>query len=812
MADHNQGAMDPSGEEKLDSSYDADDDGPDARLRRRERREAQKAAAEHQKSEEDDEALLDASDTDDMDQSEARETSQGAPAAEAAPADSTPTAPAAPPPAEPPTTPPTALPTEPQTAPSTAAASETTPGTDSFTGSSLDPDEIKKRFKKLRIELNFVNCGSSANLHGVEGQLKNNPANQSGAGKAAPNPSGGADLAGHSESVNSSYRSVSALRKSCLTNPSIMQGGRAERETNQIGSFTVKGDGRAALCHFRSVIEKKQNISTSFNPKTLSCGSCPARGEHPVGGEGGVRQCLVLSDQNFPGCVPVSSGECLKIIRIENGMLDELVNCFLDLFKGRVLPAGSTVVMFSATHLMMRGLSGYISDMSREMGKLDRIFRGGLLSVPGIPVFLSGCDNRVVTMETIEFGAWAKTTGEPFPAQTWETLGSQLISDSFKGTFRQEKSKIPLPDAFRNSQRERSWTSGGWASPCGAQPAGIELEKSLIGALTSELNSLYNLGLGSETIHDRLEDGEQDPPTRRYLFIGGSHAIKEGNAMADRGHEVIICAVSGWRPNKTAVEEMAGKVEEALRELTVNDVIVVHMYDNIAYMARSEEGGDLPIRQYVNGEFHVEGELVIAGKDRLYMYFKNTLPLLRLLEGRKVVFLIPLPRYILAGCCNQEDHAPNRSEPGFEDAIRSGLCEVRGFFKDFLFSSNLRGFRLLNPGLCVPAADEDGDPLWGDDDPVHPLYNGYERIVDTIEKEADSLRAGNKRPGDEISPAPKKPRVEVPRPRWIDQPQPNVMMHGGYTPRGGQPWFRPGFRGRGRVWRAGTGLSGGRRN
>ncbi len=38
MADHNQGAMDPSGEEKLDSSYDADDDGPDARLRRRERR------------------------------------------------------------------------------------------------------------------------------------------------------------------------------------------------------------------------------------------------------------------------------------------------------------------------------------------------------------------------------------------------------------------------------------------------------------------------------------------------------------------------------------------------------------------------------------------------------------------------------------------------------------------------------------------------------------------------------------------------------------------------------------------------------
>jgi hypothetical protein len=91
---------------------------------------------------------------------------------------------------------------------------------------------------------------------------------------------------------------------------------------------------------------------------------------------------------------------------------------------------------------------------------------------------------------------------------------------------------------------------------------------------------------------------------------------------------VIICAVPGWRPNKTAVEEMATKVREALSLLTPNDVVILHLFDNVAYMARSEEGGDLPIRQYGNGEFHVEGDLVLAGKDRLYMYFRNALPLL----------------------------------------------------------------------------------------------------------------------------------------------------------------------------------------
>ncbi len=57
---------------------------------------------------------------------------------------------------------------------------------------------------------------------------------------------------------------------------------------------------------------------------------------------------------------------------------------------------------------------------------------------------------------------------------------------------------------------------------------------------------------------------------------------------------------------------------------TSNDMIIVHLFDYIAYMARSEEGGDLPIRQLVNGEFHVEGDLLLTSKDRLYMFFKNT--------------------------------------------------------------------------------------------------------------------------------------------------------------------------------------------
>jgi hypothetical protein len=151
------------------------------------------------------------------------------------------------------------------------------------------------------------------------------------------------------------------------------------------------------------------------------------------------------------------------------------------------------------------------------------------------------------------------------------------------------------------------------------------------------------------------------------------------------------------------------------------------------------------------------------------MYFKNCLPFLRLLEGRKVIFLTPMPCYV-RGCCTRPDHAPNRLEEGFEEQLKKGLVECRGYFKDFLFTSGLRGFSILNPGLCLPAVDEGGAVmmLWGLD-PVHLLKEGYLFIAEMICEAASKLgvkpEGMRKRAGSLMGPPGKKPRVEITRPR-----------------------------------------------
>jgi hypothetical protein len=262
--------------------------------------------------------------------------------------------------------------------------------------------------------------------------------------------------------------------------------------------------------------------------------------------------------------------------------------------------------------------------------------------------------------------------------------------------------------------------------------------------------------------------------------------LREAEYLSDRGYEVLTCAVGGWRANKTAGEEMAVYVEKALGEMDAEDVIAVHCCDNTAFMARSEEGGDLPIHKFVTGEYHVEGDLVVAGKDRLLMFFRNCLPFLLLLKNRNMIFLTPIPRFLYALCCENVEHASNQRDQDFEADLRAALAEAMNSYKDFLFTSGLRGFSVLNPGLCVPAEDEAGTPLWSDD-PFHPVYEGYSRITDMIVKEAEKLRhwAGTKRKGGSLAAENKRPRLEIQRPSWIEHGCSSTARQDGFV-RGGQ--------------------------
>jgi hypothetical protein len=77
---------------------------------------------------------------------------------------------------------------------------------------------------------------------------------------------------------------------------------------------------------------------------------------------------------------------------------------------------------------------------------------------------------------------------------------------------------------------------------------------------------------------------------------------------------------------------------------------------------------------------------------------------------------------------------PDRLSPDFKARIISELQDMAGNIRNFLFTSGLRGIKLLDPALTMKSLSE--DDCWGKD-PVHPADRVYDEII--ITKLSDKL-------------------------------------------------------------------------
>ncbi len=179
----------------------------------------------------------------------------------------------------------------------------------------------------------------------------------------------------------------------------------------------------------------------------------------------------------------------------------------------------------------------------------------------------------------LELSEWLKISGENFSKNAWGVLIEGILLEKVHGSFVTETFRHPMP--LKGRAQTRSWVRGGWASPSGVRPCSPEMEKLIIHALVCDLNANFDVGLCSDPI--TVPDPDQNGPDTRkpkFLFIGGSHSLREAQCLADKGYKVITCPVSGWHANSTASEEIAEKVQEALRGLCEDNIIVVHCTDN----------------------------------------------------------------------------------------------------------------------------------------------------------------------------------------------------------------------------------------
>jgi hypothetical protein len=168
----------------------------------------------------------------------------------------------------------------------------------------------------------------------------------------------------------------------------------------------------------------------------------------------------------------------------------------------------------------------------------------------------------------------------------------------------------------------------------------------------------------------------------RVFLLSGTHRGRLEQAFTAKGYEVISVPYDR--------QESIFTLEHELDSLSLNDYVLVDILDDDVFPS----AGDLP-------------NTTKAQQKGVFNFHKT---MFGMLKEKNSIIITPLSR---------------PSQP------IGNLDEWRVNFKSFSYSSKRKRrtkLRFINPAPLLKAHH------WGDDDPVHPLQEGYNSIVDFLEQ------------------------------------------------------------------------------
>jgi len=369
-------------------------------------------------------------------------------------------------------------------------------------------------------------------------------------------------LAGSGSPHEKLGKGVSALAaqirklKTAAMAPRILGTGDTIKTVN-FGSLHMDDDNRCSIVHTRELYERKINITTSFDPSTLICSNC-CNGSHRVLNKSGNTghsttgpACFVLSDQCFPAALPSSGiGECLKIIRIEDGSLEDLVTTFLRLTRGCDVTIGSVVLISSINHLGRVGPAAYAEDLVSAVSEIRAAFGGQVRAIHGFPMPSHCIEDSMTIRGLMEIEAWLKSVDKrrthslPATGMYFEEI---LLSGDSSAPNSAGQLGIPLrmPTSFFSTEKG-AFVGLGWTHLASTLPAlGEAGEQHFLAVLLQELNHEFALQLDMDPVTDRLLHTPEVSSNRSIIICGGSHASRLAKSLGSIRPEVVDLSVGG---------------------------------------------------------------------------------------------------------------------------------------------------------------------------------------------------------------------------------------------------------------------------
>jgi hypothetical protein len=443
---------------------------------------------------------------------------------------------------------------------------------------------------------------------------------------------------------------------------------------------------------------------------------------------------FVVADQNFPPSLPVEEEECMKIIRIEDASPQELALACLEVTRGFIVPAGSVVVLSSASYryLAWVGTATYANDFVAARQKLLAAFRGGIEVVHGVPVLRGGVldtagafalrdnfnwlthlqqgrdisDTRAhfnTTLACVTTGGLSLTP--PVAAGSSSTPAAGPASPLAAVAYHQM-----LPSSFDKKDQvvfKFEHISGGYQIAAVTHDGAV----TLLDFLKNELNDKYMCELGEivlsegkeyNELYDSASEQDEGP---RMIYIGGSHAARQAAAV-ELGTDCVSLAKPGFCVTEATINHTVNQLTDELSKSTKRIVVVFHLFDNnVFFVSKGDGSRTLPVRGQ-DGTYHVPGKLEFADHHVIKNLVTTATPLLRAAGDCEKIILSPLPRY-LKKCCDSADHLTNtRDKRKYCRTMGEAISDMKESIRDLVFGKKIRSFKVLS-SLLLLADDED---------------------------------------------------------------------------------------------------------
>ena len=112
-------------------------------------------------------------------------------------------------------------------------------------------------------------------------------------------------------------------------------------------------------------------------------------------------------DQAFPACLPETDGnKCVRIIRVEDSSLQEIVHALADAIGGTALVKGTVFLIGWLSHLSTVGTGQYITDWVRTRHWLRSRFGEHCMVLTLLPVLVQGGGDMSTVRSVIETLHW----------------------------------------------------------------------------------------------------------------------------------------------------------------------------------------------------------------------------------------------------------------------------------------------------------------------------------------------------------------------------------------------------------------------